>query len=216
MNSRRLSPELAHRDPEAFLQETARHIAATTELGAFAWNAALENGTLDPTKVEVRPDHWPSFSSADGRLILGAAPMGNRLRSDLLFEGESLSYEDEVARRLLHELGHSAYFSAQNDPWMNEVARLALDIRRTTPSHGLSALGSLEYYDDPQDKAYEDVAELLTMRMTSRSHSDAYFQLLESPRYRNARDAHGLTTLEDTSYLRDAIEKAVAEGLIVR
>ena len=207
-----LTPELAKRNPEAFKQGIVEHMGTTTELGAAAWNLSLEQGTVKPHLFELNTDTWVSQSSGSGRLILGTEPMSPTEKERYLFEGEHLSYEDEVSRRLLHEIGHGGLFLAQRDPGMQELRQSTASVRRQTGrEQGLSAIGSHPFYETVSDKAIEDTVELITMRMKGRGHLNDYLAFLADPRYRAVIDSHGLVMVEDSEYLRKTIEKAVAE-----
>jgi hypothetical protein len=207
-----LSPELAKRNPEAFKQGIVEHMGATTELGAAAWNLSIDQGTVKPPLFELNTDSWVSQSSGSGRLILGTAPMSPTEREQYLFEGEQLSYPDEVSRRLLHELGHGGLFLAQREPQTRNLWQTAADIRRqTSGKQGLSAIGSHPFYETVADKGIEDTVELITMRMKGAGHLHDYLAFLTDPRYQAVIESHGLIMLEDSDYLREAIEDAVAE-----
>jgi hypothetical protein len=207
-----LSPEFAKRNPEAFKQGIVEHMGATTELGAAAWNLSIDQGTVKPPLFELNTDTWVSQSSGSGRLILGTAPMSPAEKEKYLFEGEQLSYPDEVSRRLLHELGHSGLFLAQRDPQTRELWQAAAGLRRqTSGEQGLSAIGSHPFYDTVADKGIEDTVELITMRMEGANHLHDYLAFLADPRYQAVIESHGLAMVEDSDYLREAVEKAVAE-----
>jgi len=208
----RLTPELAKRNPESFKQGVVEHMGATTELGAAAWNLSIDQGTVKPSLFKLNPDSWVSQSSGAGRLILGTAPMSSVEKERYLFKGEQMSYEDEVSRRLLHELGHGGLFLAQGDPYMQELRGMAASVRRQTDGEqGLSAIGSHAFYDTVSDKAIEDTVELVTMRMKGAEHLNGYLALLSDSRYQSVVRSHGLVTIEDPTYLREAVEDAVAE-----
>lgn len=207
-----LTPELAKRNPDIFKQGIVEHMGATTELGAAAWNLSIEQGTVKPPLFELRTDTWVSQSSGSGRLILGAAPMSAPEKERYLFEGEQLSYADEVSRRLLHELGHGGLFLAQRDPHMRNLRQSATDVRQQTRGEqGLSAIGSHPFYETMSDKGIEDTVELVTMRLKSGDHLDDYLAFLRDPRYQAVIESHGLVMVDDSDYLREAVEKAVAE-----
>lgn len=193
-----LSPELAKYDPEAFKQGAVEHLGTTTELGAAAWNLSIDHGTVKPPLYRLDTKTWVSQSSGSGNLILGTSPMTEAEKERYLFEGERLSYADEVTRRLLHELGHGGVFLAQNDPHMRSLLQSATDVRlQTDGERGLSAIGSHDFYKTPFDKAVEDTVELLTMRMERQDRLHDYLAFLSDPRYQAVIESHGLIMVEE-------------------
>ncbi len=213
MVSRHVTPELAHNDPDSFKSEMLRHMGATTELGALAWNLGINAGTVDPARFELNTRSWVSQSNGAGRLVLGTQPMSESEKSRLLFRGEGLSYPDEMSRRLLHELGHGVLFLAQRDIHMHALRELTHSVRVQTGNvRGLSALGSMSFYETPNDKSIEDTTELLTMRMVGEGHFDDYMALLRDPRYEAARASSEVITLADTDYLADIVNEALSEA----
>lgn len=188
-------------------------MADTTELGAEAWNAGIDSGTIKPHLFELATDRWHSQSSGAGRLILGTQPMSNSEREGLLYKGEELTYPDEISLRLLHEIAHGALFLAHNEPNMKGLLRLATDARRVTNGKlGLSALGSHPHYVKPEDKAVEDTTELLRKRMKNGQHLAEYTNFLSDPYYESVRREHGVATLEDASFLNETVDKAIVEA----
>lgn len=133
---------MRHANPEIPLavQQAAEYAAHTTELGAVAWNAAIATGTLSLSRITVAPDQWHSMSSGAGKLVLGTAAMSPSLRDRLIFQGETLSREGEISRRLLHELGHGAIYRAQRSPAMRQLRALTHDVRVQDLRYGLSPL----------------------------------------------------------------------------
>ncbi len=213
MVSRRITLELAQNDPDSFKSEVLQHMVTTTELGALAWNLGINNGTVDPSRFELNTHSWVSQSNGAGRLVLGTQPMSMAEKNRLIFHGERLSYLDEVSRRLLHELGHGALFLAQRDTNMHTVRELTHSVRvQTGNTLGLSALGSVSFYETPNDKSIEDTTELLTMRMVGKDHFDDYMALLRDPQYEATRASSGIITLEDTDYLADTVNEALSEA----
>jgi hypothetical protein len=207
-----LTPELAKRNPETFKQGVVEHLGTTTELGAAAWNLSIDQGTVKPPLFELNTDTWVSGSSGSGRLVLGTAPMPASEKERYLFEGEQLSYEDEVSRRLLHELGHGGLFLTQRDPHMGKLRQTTIGIcRQTGGEQGLSAIGSHPFYRTPEVKGDEDAVELITMYMKGEGHLHDYLAFLRNPRYRAVIESHGLVMVEDSGYLREVVENAVAE-----
>jgi hypothetical protein len=207
-----ITPELAQQDSSTFKRELVEHMGRTTELGAAAWNLSIEQETVNPSLFQLNTDSWVSQSSGSGHLILGTAPMTDQEKERYLFEGEQLSYPDEVSRRLLHEIGHGGLFLAQRDPQMHSLRQTATDIRRQTGGEqGLSAIGSHPFYETPSDKGIEDTVELVTMRIKGANHLHDYLAFLADPRYQAVIESHGLVMVEDSDYLREAIENAVTE-----
>jgi len=214
MVSKRITPEVAQNDPDSFKSEVLQHMGTTTELGALAWNLGVNNGTVDPSRFVLNTRSWVSQSNGAGHLVLGTQPMSEGEKSRLLFHGERLSYLDEVSRRLLHELGHGALFLARHDTNMHTVRALTHSVRvQTGNAHGLSALGSMPFYETPNDKSIEDTTELLTMRMVGKDHFDDYMAFLRDPRYEAARTSSGIIALGDTDYLADTVNEALSEAL---
>jgi hypothetical protein len=214
MARRHVTPELAHSDPDTYKSEVLQHMGDTTELGALAWNLGISNGTVDLSRYELNARSWVSKSNGAGRLILGTKPMTMREKSDVIFKGEELSYIDEVSRRLLHELGHGALFLAQHDASMSSVRELNRSVRlQTQNTLGLSALGSLPYYETLEDKAIEDTTELLTMRMIGQDHFDDYTAFLSDPKYEIVRASAGIITLDNVNELTDLVDEALVEAL---
>lgn len=206
---------LAKTDPKNFLIAAGEHMVSTTELGAALWNSGISHGTLDLADAHVNPETWVSGSKGGGYLMLGAAPMGDTLRNKLVYLGENLSYKDEVSRRLLHELGHGAFFLAQYDPEMRGLHLMAHSARSATDgSEGLTPLGSLDFYERSAKPA-EDVTELITMRAISESHLDGYLDFLSDPRYAGLRKKLGVVTLQKSAAdaLGDQVDAAITEVL---
>ena len=214
MVSKRVTPELARNDPDSFKSEVLQHMGDTTELGALAWNLGINNGTVDLSRFELNTHSWVSQSNGAGHLVLGTQPMSEGEKSRLLFHGERLSYLHEVSRRLLHELGHGVLFLAQQDKNMHALHVLTRSGRvQTENERGLSALGSIPFYETLNDKAIEDTTELLTMRMVGEDHFNDYLAFLRDPRYEVARTSSGIITLENTDYLADTVNEALSEAL---
>lgn len=204
---------MARRDPERFKGLIVQHMGSTTELGAETWNHAIDAGTLDPNNFSVNLDTWASFSRAsDGFLALGVAEMSESEKNRYLYLGEHMSYEDEVSRRLLHEVTHGGVALAHESPSMNTLLRAALSLR-TAGTKGLTSLGSHSFYKTPNDRAIEDVVELLTMREISAEHLDGYLEILSSNRYVHLRETMGLATIGDHEVFKELIEGAVGESL---
>lgn len=210
-----LSPELARTDPESFKSALLAHMGATTELGAQAWNAAVDAGTVDPAALEINPDTWASFSRAStGYVSIGAAPMAGRERSRYLYLGEQMSYADEVSRRLLHEVTHGGVFTARDRPNMNALLRMALALRNEG-GPGLTSLGNHPHYATPDERAIEDVVELVTMREVSEDHLAGYLRVLSDDRHAPVRAEVGLARIDpsDAAGFEAVIDAAAAECL---
>lgn len=212
--TRSLTPDQAKQRPDEFKAAALQHMAETTELGARAWNAGVNSGTVKLSRFELNTDAWHSQSNGAGRLILGTEPMSPSERARLLYRGDRLEYADEVTLRLLHELGHGALYLARSESNMNQLLRLATDIRVATGGElGLSALGSHPFYRDPiQDKAVEDTAELLRKRMKSRDHLVDYTNFLSDPRFDKLRREHGVAGLDDAGFLAELTDNALEEA----
>src|SRR6266567_8854539 len=157
-----LTPEMATADPEGFRIAAVEHMVYSTELGAAAWNQAIDTGTVRMDNFTVNPASWASFSKAsDGYLRLGVAPMSPQQRERYLYQGEAMTYGDEVGRRLLHEVAHGGFALAQGQPHTRALLQATYAYRKSGPA-GLSSLGGHGHYETPGDKAVEDAVELIT------------------------------------------------------
>lgn len=196
-----------------FKQLITEHLGTTTELGAEAWNHAVDVGTLDPNNFSIDPNAWASFSRAkDGYLSLGVAPMPEKDKERYIYRGEGMSYKDEVTRRLLHEVTHGGVFLAQQLPSMSTLLGAAMSFRKAG-SRGLTTLGSHPYYKTPEDGAIEDVVELITMRELGVEHLDGYLGILSDCRYERLREIMGLATIADVGIFKELVDNATYETL---
>lgn len=207
-----LTPELAVHNPEAFKSAAIEHMGTTTELGALAWNVALDSGTLRLDRLTLDPRTWASSSRANGELILGTAAMSPQEKEHYLYLGERMSYADEVGRRFLHEINHGGYYRAQNKPVTRTLVEGAAAMRRQS-GRGMSTLGSHAHYRTPADGAIEDVVELITMRMVGAEHFAGYADIMTNPRYESLRNELGLVTFEDKDLLMELVDGATEEAL---
>lgn len=211
-----LTPEMAQSDPERFKMNLLEHMDATTELGREAFTKALDIGTARYDNIHFDPDGWPSASQAStGYIKVGVGEMSPAEKKRYLFGGETMSYEDEVTRRFMHEVNHGLLVMAKDLPDTNNLLRLLMRLRKLHDDVGITPLGSHQHYKTPGNKSVEDAVELLTMRQMSEAHFEDYLKALYEPRFAGVRNEKRLPTYdeEQAGMLRGMVENSVAEAL---
>lgn len=95
------------------------------------------------------------------------------------------------------------------------LSDLCLDTRvKSKGTLGMTALGSLAYYDGPETKAREDAVELMAMRIWDRDYCNEYVRFLADPQMSEVRAAIGVATLARSSAVPmiGLLDRAVALG----
>jgi hypothetical protein len=138
--------------------------------------------------------------------------MSPQEKEHYLYQGEHMTYPDEVSRRLLHEVNHGGIFLAQKQPRMSALIKGAYEFRKAN-AIGLTTLGSHATYKTPFDKAVEDTVELVTMRMMGEDHLSGYLAILGDNQYDHLRRNLGLLHFKDKNTLWSLVDGATSEAL---
>lgn len=199
-----MSPELARENPELFRAKLLDSIKRETAVGGAIWDTAVRRGITSPRQMTLDTSTWISQTSlVTGDIKLGTASMGEAARERLIFEDRGFRGEREYTYRAMHEITHLlhpklfgalSYEGRTRDSKSVGVYNTLLDMRKS--GLGLSALGSLDFYQKASDKATEDHVELMNMFTIDPAYLERYLAFLSDPNYSSFRQENKLITLD--------------------
>ena len=205
-----LTPELSLENPNLYKDRLLQVLGKSSVSGTVA----LEKAGIDMAAMTFNHKGYRSMAYNNGYIHLGTALMDQAMKSHLMFQEEDFGPEDEVAYRLLHEVAHTSREVASQMPQGIALTRL---VRRHRTGlrigRGLTALGSLEHFQNIHSKHREDETELLAMHYWDPKYLEAYATYLSDPSRTEARDERGIVTLDQTDDFSKIVSSA-AEAAI--
>jgi hypothetical protein len=203
-----LSPDLARNNPEVFKTSLIKELGQKHPLARRAWDKIVQEGRTSLADVKIIPSTFVSLSSGK-EIRLGTAPLSQGLKDQILFEDQTFRYSDEVLYRFSHEATHKYAVSTSEDTADGKSLYDQLINIRRQYGNGLSALGSLEFYQSRgvEVQAREDLVELINMRLWNASYFERFINFMGNPDRRRELKSMGLALLGNSA--QDHITKNV-------
>jgi hypothetical protein len=186
-------------------------LLSRTELGSKMFNHLLGNGHL--VDIDIDSSTWESRSNWQEKSIcLGTARQDSPTAERLVFG--NLSREEAMIHRFNHEMAHLFLLCPtqgnpldRGTPVVQQFMRSVDSVRRAhSYKKGLSAVGSMSFYNDGR-KPHEDAAELIAMRLRSRSYLGAFANYISNPAHKDTLDRIGVAQTPES--VASAIVKQV-------
>jgi hypothetical protein len=183
-----LSPELSQENPEFYKERLLTVLGRASTSGLVA----LEKARIDVPAMVLNPLGYRSVAYDNGLVHLGTGLMNRDMRNRLLFDEENFGPDEEVAYRLLHETAHTLYEDVLPTPEGKALVKLVRGHRTMRHlNRGLTALGSLDHFENPFSKFREDATELMAMYYWGPKFLATYADYLANPAQIEKRDARG-------------------------
>jgi len=221
MVQRRLTPELARRNPEMFKQRIIEQLHSETKFGGQAWDLLLSKGVVDKDSIVLDSDSWASETLADqnnaNRTIirLGIQSLPKGMAEQLIFLHDRFQGDKELLYRLNHEISHEV--GAEATKLCPKTGRLfSTVIKMREYGQALSALGNLSFYEEKGTwvQANEDMVELVNMYLIDSEYLRKYLKFLSDPVFRKERQKIGLHTLPDDDRVINALFASLEKGIL--
>lgn len=196
---RKLTAELAVRDPETYKNILFAGLRAETKLAGSVWDYYVQKGVFDERTIVLEPNTWTGETrqraNSDAFTIrLGTEPLSKKQKRKLIFSGSPI---DDKSYLLSHEISHvlGGDATAQIKKARN-VYQTLTEMRQS--GRGLSALGSLDFYAaiGPAEQAKEDLVELFNMYLISPAYLKAYLAYLSDPKLQAEHSVAKLTQID--------------------
>lgn len=194
-DSRHLTTALAERDPTAFKLGLIDALGNTHKFGSSefdvfgaltkrAWNFLSSTGEWDFDAIVLNTSTWIGHNGKT--LELGIQDMPADVADRVIFLDHEFKGDRNLFYRFSHELSHSLVARASTAPFgknLLELFEYARTLRAMDSSCGLSALGSLRFYQDmgPVIQATEDITELVNLQLLNPKYLDAYLRFVSNP-----------------------------------
>lgn len=214
--STELTPQLAAADPATFRYNLINGLHKRSVYGEELWSTLLRTDSVQAGQPQIESGGWISRSNAQhGSIHLGTLPLPSTDRLRLIFDDQNINYEQEITLRLLHETGHlfEAKQIRSGSDSIQALLKTARAVRGVNRNLGLTAIGSLAFYDDSM-RFREDTAELLSMYAFDPQYLRRYLSYLGDAANTAALNQVGIASVPGfEGDLFKLVESTVQEGI---